>query len=114
VTDDQDTDNQNRVINNGVKLLGEVFITPGTSLLLEGKVGAGLLHGALGLAAIAALGPVLGPLTRILIAGNSYSRSVSDRNLWETIRDERNHDEVDRGERRRSRRASTPPEHGAA
>jgi hypothetical protein len=69
---------QRSTLNNGVKLLGEVFITPGTSLILEGQVGAGLLHTALGVAATAFLGPI-GPLARILIAANSYTQSISDR-----------------------------------
>ena len=71
-----------RILTNGVKLLGETFITPGSSLILEGRVGAGLLHGALGIAAVSLMGP-LGPLARLLIAANSYSRSIADQNLWE-------------------------------
>src|SRR3954447_829421 len=72
----------NRLLNNGIKLLGEAFVTPGSSLILEGRVGAGLLHGALGMAAMSLMGP-LGPLARVLIAANSYSRSTADQNLWE-------------------------------
>jgi hypothetical protein len=71
-----------RLLNNGIKLLGETFVTPGSSLILEGRVGAGLLHGALGIAAMSFMGP-LGPLARILIAANSYSRSIADQNIWE-------------------------------
>jgi hypothetical protein len=71
-----------RLLNNGIKLLGETFITPGSSLILEGRVGAGLLHGALSIAAVSLMGP-LGPLARVLIAANSYSRSTADQNLWE-------------------------------
>ncbi len=70
------------VISNGAKLLGETFVTPGTSLLLDGNVTAGVVHGVLGLVATAFLGPV-GPLARIALAVNSYSRSVNDRNLWD-------------------------------
>jgi hypothetical protein len=71
-----------RLLNNGIKLLGETFITPGSSLILEGRVGAGLLHGALSIAAMSLMGP-LGPLAKVLIAANSYSRSTADQNLWE-------------------------------
>jgi hypothetical protein len=66
------------ILENGVKVLGEAFITPGSSLILEGQVGAGLLHGALGLAATAFLGPI-GPIARLLIAANSYSKSLPER-----------------------------------
>jgi len=64
-------------VNNGVKLLGEVFITPGASLILDGRVGAGLAHTAISVAATALLGPV-GPLARLLLGVSSYTRSISD------------------------------------
>ena len=94
---------QNGVVGNGVKLLGEAFITPGSSLILDGRVGAGLLHGAIGLGAIALLGPVAGPIVRLLVAANSYSKSVSERNLLEMAQDDMNRAEGGR----RSKTAST-------
>jgi len=99
---------QNTLINNGVKLLGEAFVTPGSSLILEGRVGAGLFHGALGLAAISLLGPVAGPVARLLIAANFYSRSISDRNVWEVAEgDETSRPESGRPESGRSTSRST-------
>jgi hypothetical protein len=74
--------NEFQVLSNGVKLLGETFVTPGASLVLDGRIGSGLVHGALGLAATAILGPVA-PIARILLSINSYSSSVADRNIWE-------------------------------
>ena len=79
---------QNGVVSNGVKLLGEAFITPGSSLILDGRVGAGLVHGAIGLGATALLGPVAGPLVRLFVMANSYSKSVTERNLLEVAQDD--------------------------
>lgn len=91
---------QNTTIDNGVKLLGETFLVPGSSLILDGRVGAGLLHGALGLAAISLLGPVAGPVARLLISANSYSRSISDRSVLDVVRAEMSSYEDERNARR--------------
>jgi hypothetical protein len=79
---------QNGVVSNGVKLLGEAFITPGSSLILDGRVGAGLLHGAIGWGAVALLGPIAGPIVRLLVAANSYSKSVSEQSLLDVMQDD--------------------------
>jgi|SRR5207247_3882319 len=71
------------VINNGAKLLGESFI-PGASLLIDGAVPIGLLHTALGFGARAMLG-TFGPLGMLVVAANSYSKSVTDRHLVEHL-----------------------------
>jgi hypothetical protein len=68
------------IISKGIKFLGEYMI-PGTSLILDGRTGAGLMHTGLALAATAFLGPV-GPVLSGLIAINSFSESTADRNLW--------------------------------
>jgi hypothetical protein len=65
------------VLSNGVKLWGETFVTPGASLVMDGRIGSGLMHGALGLAATALLGPAA-PIARILLAINSYSQSMTE------------------------------------
>lgn len=70
------------VLSNTVKLLGEALVTPGTSLLLEGRVGSGMIHSVLGIAAATLLGP-LGRIGAILIAANSYSKSITGHNIWE-------------------------------
>ena len=92
-----------QVVSNGIKLLGEAFVIPGSSLILEGRVGAGLLHGALGIAATALLGP-LAPIGRVLIAANSYTRSLNDRNIWEV----RSGSPVGTGETHPGARPKTP------
>jgi hypothetical protein len=73
---EQDT----RVLANGIKFVGETMVLPGSSLMLEGKIGSGLLHTV---AAVAA-GAVLGPIGALLVIANSYSKAVTDQNLWET------------------------------
>jgi hypothetical protein len=78
--------NDQNVVPNAVKLLGEAVL-PGASLMVEGRVGSGLVHTALGVAAGALLGPlgVVGRIVPLLIAANSFKKSVTDRNLWEGI-----------------------------
>jgi hypothetical protein len=68
------------LLGRTLKLAGEA-VAPGSSLLLEGKVGAGATHLILG--AIATM--ALGPLGRLLIAANSYSTSVTGRGLLSTL-----------------------------
>ena len=71
------------VIANGAKLVGESFI-PGASLLLDGEVTKGLVHTAVGFGARAMLG-AWGPLGVLVVAANSYSKSVTDRHLHEHL-----------------------------
>jgi len=71
---------ENTAIENGVKMLGE-FVLPGGGLMLEGRVGAGLLHTAVGLVSLALLGPIAGPIGRLLVSANSYSQAVGYRNV---------------------------------
>jgi hypothetical protein len=65
---------------NSVKLVGEALL-PGTSLLIEGKFVEGAVHTALGLGARA----VLGPVGCMIIAGDSFSKSVTGKNLWQHV-----------------------------
>jgi hypothetical protein len=76
------SDDPRTVVGNGLKMVGEALI-PGGGLMMNGDVATGLLHTAVGFAAMAFLGPVAGPITRLLVSANSYSRSVSDRNVWQ-------------------------------
>ena len=71
------------VFANGAKLIGESFV-PGASLLLDGAVPTGLAHTAAGFGARAMLG-AFGPLGVVLVAANSYSKSVTDRHLFEHL-----------------------------
>ena len=68
---------QMRVINNGVKLASEVLVSPGTSQLLEGNVGSGVIHMAGGILSRIALGATLGPIAVAGLILNSYSKSTT-------------------------------------
>src|SRR5438270_12748359 len=71
------------VLGNGLKLLGEAFIT-GASELLEGKLASGAAHFLIGGAATVALvhlSPVLAGVTVLAIKADSYSRSVNNKSL---------------------------------
>jgi hypothetical protein len=69
------------VIGRGIKIAGETLIAPGSSLILDGKILPGAAHVVGGLLARWALGPV----GWLLVAANSYSQSVTGRNLPEQV-----------------------------
>jgi hypothetical protein len=72
-------------VANGLKLVANVAVLPGTSQLVEGKVKEGVLYGAAGVAA-KMLSPLLGPLWWVPWVGvglDSYSKSASGRHIWE-------------------------------
>ena len=73
-------DNSLRSLTNGVKLVGEAIL-PGTSLLMDGKFSEGAGHVVVGLGARI----VLGPLGALVVAADSFSKSVADKNLWEYV-----------------------------
>lgn len=66
----------NVVIGRGIKILGET-VAPGASLVLDGKILPGAAHLVGGFVARWALGPV----GWLLVAANSYSKSVTGRSL---------------------------------
>ena len=66
------------LLSRGLKIAGET-VAPGASLLLDGQVVPGVTHFLAGMLARAAFGPV----GIILVAANSYSRSVSGKGLLE-------------------------------
>ena len=68
------------VINNGVKLVGEAVL-PGASLLLDGNLLNGAAHVAVGAAAAA----FVAPWAVLLVVADSFSKSVSGKNLWDHI-----------------------------
>jgi len=72
------------VIENGVKLVGEIVV-PGASLLLDGDIKAGIGHAAVGLATWALLGPA-----RLLVSANSFSKSVTGEHLHTHLLDSLN------------------------
>jgi len=70
-------------VGNVVKLIGELAVVPGASQLLDGNVGSGMAHAVVGWAARI----LLGAPAMLVVAANSYSRSVSDKSLLTHIRE---------------------------
>ncbi|HEV2843568.1 MAG TPA: DUF6072 family protein [Thermoanaerobaculia bacterium] len=68
------------VIGRGLKMLGAT-VAPGVSLVLDGKILPGAAHLVGGLVARWAFGPV----GWLLVAANSYSKSVTGRSLPEHL-----------------------------
>lgn len=78
------------VIGRGIKILGETVV-PGASLVLDGKILSGAAHLVGGLVARWAFGPV----GWLLVAANSYSKSVTGRHLPEHLQSTRPETTVD-------------------
>ena len=74
--------NPANILANGAKLIGEAIL-PGASLLLDGKFINGAAHSVAGLGARAALGP----FGVALICADSFSKSVTDKFLWDHMSD---------------------------
>jgi hypothetical protein len=77
-------------VGNGVKLVGEALV-PGASELIEGNIGSGISHFVIGgvLATLLAPSfPLLAGLAGIGVRMNSYSQSVSGKNLIQAVRAE--------------------------
>ena len=70
-------------IFNGVKLVADLVLVPGTSHIVEGRVSSGILYAGGGFAARYLLPGILGPVGWIAVALDSYSVSASGRHLWE-------------------------------
>lgn len=78
---EQDTLTSNTArLTNAAKLVGE-SVLPGASLMMDGKLANGAVHALLGFGARA----LAGPAGIVLIAADSYSKSVSDKYLWDHI-----------------------------
>ena len=74
---------ENDTINNAIKLIGECAVFPGTSQFLDGNFTSGVAHVAVGLAAKAFLGiPGI-----VLVATNSYMQSVSNKGLYDYVKE---------------------------
>lgn len=69
------------IVARTVKIAGEALVAPGTSLILDGRVVEGGTHVLGALVAKWALGPI----GWILVAGNSYCKSVTGRHLHEEV-----------------------------
>lgn len=72
--------NSMTTISNGVKLAGEALL-PGASLLMDGNFKGGAAHAVIGVGARA----IFGPFAAVIVAADSFSRSVSNRYLWEHL-----------------------------
>lgn len=81
-TTDVQPANAVNIFANGAKLIGEAVL-PGASLLLDGKFVNGAVHSVAGLGARAALGPI----GVALICADSFSKSVTDKFLWDHMSD---------------------------
>jgi len=68
------------MLTNGVKLVGETVL-PGASLLMDGQLVNGAAHAVLGAAAVAFVAPWAG----LLVVADSFSKSVTGKNVWEHI-----------------------------
>jgi hypothetical protein len=67
-------------LTNAARLLGESML-PGASLMMDGKVVTGAAHALLGFGARA----LAGPAGIVLVAANSYSKSVTGKYLWDHV-----------------------------
>jgi hypothetical protein len=70
-----------KTTDNAVKLIGEAFL-PGASLLLDGRILAGGAHAIVGTLARFSLGPI----GAVLVAANSFSESVTGKNLLKHLK----------------------------
>jgi hypothetical protein len=66
-------------ILNGVKAAGEVLAFPGASLVIDGNIKGAAVH----IAGAAAARVLLGPVGWFYFAADSFSKSVSGKNLHE-------------------------------
>jgi hypothetical protein len=68
------------MLTNGAKLVGE-SVLPGASLLMDGNLVNGAAHAAVGVAAAT----FIAPWAVLLVVADSFSKSVSGKNLWDHI-----------------------------
>jgi hypothetical protein len=93
--------------SNAVKLVGEIFV-PGSSQLIEGNVKSGVGHfliGGLVVGALAPAAPLLAALFGLGVRINSYSSSITGKNLWNDVHVTVDHD----GTKRAGQSAATHP-----
>lgn len=67
-------------IANGAKLVGESML-PGASLMMDGNLKNGAVHAVIGFGARA----LLGPAGVALVAADSFSKSLTDKYLWDHV-----------------------------
>jgi hypothetical protein len=84
---EKDTPSPAAEIVNAVKLVGDVMVLPGSSLLMRGNVLQGGAHAILGFLAWRFLGTAAGPVSWILLAANAYAKSSSGSYLHDHVID---------------------------
>ncbi len=80
---DVDTSTPGGALVNGAKLVGEIML-PGVSLTVDGDVKRGVSHAAVAIAA-GFLGGLIAPVVVVAAGLNSYSTSVTGKNLIEQL-----------------------------
>ena len=70
-------------VDIAIKFAGDFAVVPGASQILQGNLGSGLAHAAFGIAGAA----ILGPLGWAAVAANSFTKSVSNQNIWTYVTD---------------------------
>ena len=78
----QTTTTPAELLANGARLVGDAFL-PGISQVAGGDIRNGALHAAVAVGASALTGGLIGPIVWGASALNSYSRSVTGRNVYE-------------------------------
>ncbi|HEX8223848.1 MAG TPA: DUF6072 family protein [Allosphingosinicella sp.] len=78
-------DDSTTTLANGAKLIGEAVL-PGASLLMDGRIREGAVHAIVGVGARMMLGPY-GMIGALLVAADSFSKSVTNRNIWDHVPD---------------------------
>ena len=81
IVSSQSTPSAGEQVTNGVKVLAELALLPGSSQIVEGKVGSGIVYGVAGFAARA----IFGPIGWIVAGLDSYSVSTSGQHLWQLL-----------------------------
>jgi hypothetical protein len=76
-----DGEGQARRLINGVKVLADVAVLPGSSLMIDGDVTGGLLHSA---GAVIAAG-LFGPIGWAAVIASALSKSIAGRGLLEPM-----------------------------
>jgi hypothetical protein len=77
ITGKTEVESQSKTTENAIKLFGEYF-APGASLLMDGKILPGTAHLIAGLL----LRTAIGPIGYGLVIANSYSSSITNKNLF--------------------------------
>jgi hypothetical protein len=78
---DEKNADSSHVVPNTLRLLGDTLVAPGTSLVLDGKLGSGAARMIVGVAARAAFGPI----GWLAVAADAYAKSTTGTGLVERI-----------------------------